>query len=218
MFNSIISFFCHLLKSLLNIIESQYYMFCDQDDVWFNNKIEISFNRMLEEEKKFPNKPIIVHTDRTHTDAELNIILKSEFNPKNISLDKIQRKIDGLKNLNILRIYTIVGGCTMLFNYKVKQSAFPFINARVHDSICAMATISKGGIISTILDPTMYYRLHGNNTCGVSDGNLIPKFLHIFSSIAKNMRGFHIWKIYGGGNFFKFLYWRIRYFLILRLN
>lgn len=204
--------------SMLNIVESDYYMFCDQDDVWFPDKIEKSINRIKDEERLHPDKPIIVHTDRTHTDGNLKILLKSEFNPRNLPIGRIAKKIDRLKHPDILRIYTIVGGCTMLFNHRVKDMVFPYVNVRVHDSVCAMAVARNGGIISTILEPTMYYRLHGNNTCGVSSSRLLPKIIRIFSTLSANMRGFHIWKIYGGGSFFKFLYYRIKYFLILRVN
>ena len=205
--------------TLLNMVESEYYMFCDQDDVWFPDKIEKSLMRMREEESKHgKDTPIIVHTDRTHVNADLSVRMKSEFNPRGISQDRLERKINQLKHPDILAIYTIVGGCTMMFNKAVKKIAFPFLNIRVHDSICAMAVANHGGVISTILEPTMYYRIHSTNTCGVSDERLLPKILHIFDSISMNMRGYYIWKLYGGGGFLKFLYYRIKYFLILRLN
>lgn len=202
--------------SLLNMVESQYYMFCDQDDVWFPDKIEKSMIRMKEEEASHPDKPVIVHTDRCHTDAKLNIKLKSEFNPRNRPQRDVEKKIESLKNPNILKIYTIVGGCTMLMNRIVKDVVFPYIGLRVHDSICAMAVADKGGVISTITTPTMFYRLHGGNTCGVSSKAIVPKLLNIFNTLSGNLRGYHIWKVYGGGNFIKFLYWRIKYFMILR--
>lgn len=204
--------------SMLNIIESDYYMFCDQDDVWFDDKIMKTYARMKSEEITNPNKPIIVHTSRTFVDADLNILINSEFNPKGKTDDEVERKVALMKHPNILRIYTIVGGCTMMLNHQVKGVALPYINVRVHDSICAMATANHGGIISTIIEPTMYYRLHGSNTCGVSSSKLLPKVLNLGRSISSNMRGFYIWKIYGGGNFLNFLYWRIKYFLILRLS
>lgn len=205
--------------SLLNMVESEYYMFCDQDDVWFNNKIEIEYERMIEEENKHSKTtPIIVHTSRTFTDSNLNVRLENEFNPKRHSKINVIKKIAKLKNPNILRIYTIVGGCTMMLNHAVKNIVFPYINVRVHDSICAMAVANKGGVISTIIEPTMYYRLHTTNTCGVSDNRLLPKIIHIFDSYKKNMRGYYIWKIYGKGSFFQFLYYRIKYFLILRFQ
>lgn len=210
---------CMNFMSLLNMVESEYYMFCDQDDVWFVDKVEKSLERMKESEciKNGKNVPIIVHTDRTHTDAELNVRLKSEFNPRNVSMQKVKEKIDKLKNPNILAIYTIVGGCTMLINREVKRVVLPFINVRVHDSICAMAVANSGGVIETILEPTMYYRLHSTNTCGVSDSRLLPKVLNIVDSVRRNMRGYYLWKIYGKNGFFKFLYYRVKYFLILRL-
>lgn len=202
--------------TMLNVIESKYYMFCDQDDVWFEDKIEKTLNRMIEVECQNPTKPIIVHTSRTYTDANLNVKLQSEFNPRNKSEEKVAHKIELLKNPNILRIYTIVGGCTMMLNRTVKDFVFPYINVRVHDSVCAMAVANADGIISSIIEPTMYYRLHSKQTCGVKSNDILSKLLSPIKTISNNIRGYYIWKIYGGGNFLKFLFWRFRYFFILR--
>lgn len=79
--------------SLLNIVESQYYMFCDQDDIWLPNKIVISLNKIKEEENKHKDTPIIVHTDRTHVDSQLNTICKSEFNPRGINEKRLALKL-----------------------------------------------------------------------------------------------------------------------------
>lgn len=202
--------------SMLNAVESQYYMFSDQDDVWFDDKVERTLCRMKQEEAQHPDKPVIVHTSRTFTDENLRVKVQSEFNPRNKPDAVIQRKVELMKDPNILRIYTIVGGCTMMLNHKAKEVAFPYIALRVHDSVCAMAVADKGGIISTIIEPTMFYRLHSSQTCGVRSNKLLPKFMRLFNTISANMRGYYIWKVYGGGNFFKFLYWRFRYFFILR--
>lgn len=121
-----------------------------------------------------------------------------------------------MKNPNIISIYTIVGGCTMIFNYSVKIIVHPFINIRMHDSICTMAVANSKGVISTITESTMLYRLHSTNTCGVSDNKIIPKILQLKKTFKNNMKGYYIWKIYGKGTFIQFLYYRIKYFLILR--
>lgn len=205
--------------SLLNVVESNYYMFCDQDDVWFPDKIEKSLVRMQEEESICGNDvPIIVHTDKIHVNADLSIRQKSGFNPRGISSKRLERKINQLKHPDILAICLNFAGCTMMLNRAVKSVTFPFCNIRVHDSVCAMAVANNGGRIVTIMEPSMYYRLHSSNTCGIADTRLLPKLLHIFDSISKNMRGYYIWKLYGRGSFLKFLYYRIKYFLILRLN
>lgn len=209
---------CLNFMSMLNAVESEYYMFCDQDDVWFRNKVEKELCRMKEEEmfSAHGHLPIIVHTDRTFVDATLNVIKPSEFNPHAILPDKLALKMKRMKNPSILAIYTTVGGCTMMMNHRAKEAAFPFINVRMHDSICAMAVANAGGIISTILESTMYYRIHTSQTCGVGKNGLLPKILHLSDSCKRNMRGFYIWKVYGKGGFLKFLYYRIKYFLILR--
>lgn len=209
---------CLNFMSMLNVVESEYYMFCDQDDVWFKDKIEKELHRMKEEEISSINKhlPIIVHTDRTFVDVALNVILLSELNPHGISPDRLALKMKLMKVPDIIAIYTIVGGCTMMMNHAVKEIVFPFINVRMHDSLCAMAVANAGGIISTITESTMYYRIHPLQTCGIGKGKLLLKFLHLFDSYKRNIRGFYIWEVYGKDGLLRFLYYRIRYFLILK--
>lgn len=48
---------------LLENVESHYYMFCDQDDVWLPTKVEHTLNRIKEVELSHPNLPILIHTD-----------------------------------------------------------------------------------------------------------------------------------------------------------
>ena len=62
---------------LLSAIDSDYYMFCDQDDIWLPTKIEHSVDLLEKTEKKYPNKPIIVHTDVTVVDGNLNVLSQS---------------------------------------------------------------------------------------------------------------------------------------------
>ena len=55
---------CMNFMSLLNMVESEYYMFCDQDDVWFVDKVEKSLGRMKKEEMYYgKDKPILVFSD-----------------------------------------------------------------------------------------------------------------------------------------------------------
>lgn len=55
---------CMNFMSLLNRVESRYYMFCDQDDVWLSEKVQISIDEVRRLEKVNPDKPILVHTDK----------------------------------------------------------------------------------------------------------------------------------------------------------
>lgn len=67
--------------TLLNCIESKYYMFCDQDDVWLPDKILLSFDRMKQIEVSHLDNPILIHTDRIFVDETLNVLQASEWNP-----------------------------------------------------------------------------------------------------------------------------------------
>ena len=58
---------------LLEHTEADYYMYCDQDDVWLKQKVELSFEQMKRQETACQGKPVIVYTDLYVTDAALNI-------------------------------------------------------------------------------------------------------------------------------------------------
>ena len=66
--------FSELLNYASRNSNSDYFMFCDQDDIWEKRKIELTLRKMLEMEKKSPSIPILVHTDLNVVDSCLNII------------------------------------------------------------------------------------------------------------------------------------------------
>ena len=205
---------CMNFMSLLNMVESRYYMFCDQDDVWLPKKIELSMNRMKEMERLHPDVPILVHTDKKRVDVDLNVILESELNRKNEPAEKLEKLMKERKSLEQLRLITSIAGCVMCFNHRVKEISFPFNNSRMHDSVIAMRVVECGGIISTIFEPTMLYRIHSSNTCGVSESSMISKFYNLRKTINGTRQMYYLYKIYGGGGILNFLYRRYRLFLL----
>ena len=66
---SSVSNFMQLIKHAT----APYIMFCDQDDYWLPNKIEISLKKMRQEEND-KNKPILIYTDYKVVDSNLNSI------------------------------------------------------------------------------------------------------------------------------------------------
>ena len=59
---------------LLEVVESKYYMFCDGDDVWFDFKVQLTYDAMLKADIE-EMRPVIVHTTWTLTDADLNVLV-----------------------------------------------------------------------------------------------------------------------------------------------
>lgn len=205
---------CNNFMSLLNIVESKYYMFCDQDDVWFPNKIERLLGEIKMIEQKNCDIPILVYSDKTRVDENLNIIIEREFARSGIDDDKLERILSERNTFEMILVRATAAGCTMLFNHQVKDFCFPYINLRFHDSIVALATARNGGIISTVLDSTMYYRIHTSNTVGnhgdiISVKKRISRPLNIFQS---NINAYRYWKIYGGGSFWRFIKNKYRLF------
>ncbi len=210
---------CGNFMTLLNVVESPYYMFCDQDDVWIPEKIALSLAKITELETTYGvEHPILIHTDRTFVRENLSVFQQSEWNPRNLPEKRIQKKIKALEVPGILGIYNICAGNTMCFNHAVKEISFPYLNIRVHDSNVAMAVANRGGVIEPLMRSTVLYRIHSGQTCGVKKESIGRKLLKLPKVLDNNLRGYHIWKLYGYGCFFRYLYYRIKYFLILKLN
>lgn len=87
---------------------ARYIMFCDQDDEWLINKIEVTFLKMRELEKKYGlSYPIMIYTNFQYVDEHLKIIRsKAEFD------------VNRIKNFGFshLLAQNPVYGCTGMIN------------------------------------------------------------------------------------------------------
>lgn len=146
---------------LLNHVEAEYYMFCDQDDVWLQDKILKSYKKMISVEQLNPNKAILIHTDLKIVDEKLNILQPSMWKYAGFKVD-ISKKID------FLIFGNVVTGCTIIINKKAKGISLPFrqeFNV-LHDFWIAI-NVAKYGIIENIKESTILYRQHDKNECGM---------------------------------------------------
>lgn len=149
---------------LLKAVDSEFYMFCDHDDVWLSDKIEVSMARMQQESLNHMDKPIIVHTDMMVVDQNLNIINESFW-----SYTKLLPKHVRFKDLVCCNS---VNGCTVLLNNKAKQVALQNVdNATMHDMLVAQSVAANGGIVAAVMQPTVLYRQHIDNVVGAHERN-----------------------------------------------
>lgn len=166
---------------LLNNVDSDYYMFCDHDDVWLPNKIEISFKRMREVE--IEGAPAIIHTDMKVVDNQLNIIHPSFWKYSNLLPEKT--------SFVEIVLCNCANGCTMLFNKKAKEVALPNVAfATMHDILLNQSVAAKGGIISPIYEPTVLYRQHIDNVVGAQKRGAcfyLRKLMHAKKLIKDNL-------------------------------
>lgn len=166
----------HNFYNLMTFSKGDYIMFCDQDDVWLENKIEITLKKMITAEEKYGRDvPILVHSDLCVVDSKLNVINKSLFAMQNLDYRK--------NRINKLLVSNIVTGCTMMINrslkIKAKNKPDTFV---MHDMWLALVA-SVFGKIKYINDSTILYRQHSNNSVGAKDVNSLMYILMKISSI-----------------------------------
>ena len=150
---------------LLSEVEADYYFFCDQDDVWYPDKVKKSIEKLLETEidsGEMERKPAIVFTDMTVVDENLNVIDNSFIrylgrSPKNTAYTQVI-------------IDNPAAGTTMCFNRALRNMAVScdsvqWENVPMHDAwLLEIASIF--GTVYAIDEPLVYYRQTGHNTMG----------------------------------------------------
>ncbi len=147
-----------LLKYASENSDADYFMFCDQDDVWNQDKVKLTLQKMYEMEKLYKNTPILVHTDLEVVDENLHTI-----NPSFMKLQNLHEKKNRLNNLLIQNTIT---GCTAMINRDLAKLCLPMSsNAIVHDWWVGLVA-SYFGKIGYVDDSTIKYRQHTSNTIG----------------------------------------------------
>jgi len=147
--------------TLLESAQSEYIMFCDQDDIWLPNKIELSEKVMRAIEKEYPELPIMVHTDLQVVDENLNLIDGSMWHLNAIN----PRTADDFSKLIVRNAVT---GCAMMINSKAKDVSLPIpAEADIHDWWIAMKTARTGKIIEIPI-AAILYRQHSANVIGAN--------------------------------------------------
>lgn len=145
--------------------ESDYVMFCDQDDIWKKDKIEITFNKMKQAEERYGRDfPLLVHGDVEVIDENGNINADSMFEMSHINADS---------KLPQILIQNHVTGCTMMCNKKLIAGISEYASSEyiiMHDYLSALYA-SVFGKIEVIKKPLLSYRQHSGNSVGAKNNN-----------------------------------------------
>lgn len=159
---------CQSFSRLLHYTSADYIMFCDQDDIWLPEKIEVSVMKMKELEATYNNVPILVHSNLKLIDSDLNIISNSFW-----KYQKLNPKLIGINNLIIQNNVT---GCTMMINKTLKELCAEIPEkAIMHDWWIALVT-SAFGVFGYINRPLVLYRQHDKNDIGAKKYSFFSYF------------------------------------------
>ena len=151
----------NFIQTLNSIKNYKYYSFCDQDDIWYRDKLSKSVWNM--------NKCNLYCTSTRLINDAGNVI----------GLNKINIK-PSFKNA---LVQSIAGGNTYLFDNKVKNLLFKIpenIMIPSHDWTIYQLATAHDLNISYDQNPSVDYRLHGTNAIGTSF-SIKAKFNRILS-------------------------------------
>ena len=147
------------LKFAARTAPADYYMFCDQDDVWLENRITVCLTNIIRLEEEYsPYMPLMLFTDAVLVDEELNSLGTTFFKADRLNTGK----------LDFARILTENRciGCTSFMNAAlVKMISGYDRRIRYHDWWAALVA-SAFGKIEFINEPTVLYRQHQENVVG----------------------------------------------------
>ena len=145
-------------EKLTKQAHGKYIAYCDQDDVWLPEKLEILQKTIEQTGAK------LVCSDMYIIDGQGKQIADS--------ITKVRRHHVFRSGENLaegLLFRNFVTGCTMLMFCDDAKAAIPFCPYMVHDHYLALYA-SLHGEIQSVLQPLIRYRIHGNNQTGVLPG------------------------------------------------
>lgn len=152
--------FMHLLQCYH---DAPYIMFCDQDDIWHQDKISktLKLMKLIEKDSKLP---ALVHTDLNVVGKNLEPIHNSFCKYANINGHRL--------SFNHILVHNVVTGCTVMINQSLAQIAcckeIQTEAIMMHDWWLAILA-SACGNIGFLDEATIDYRQHGNNTVGAKN-------------------------------------------------
>lgn len=190
---------------LLEYIESDYYMFCDSDDVWIQDRVEKMMSKIKSVEMNYPQTPVLVQSDSEIVDENLNMISHSLWETYKISDFQ-------LTDYNSISVKCTTGGASSIFNHLTKDVFFPIPDNKrlMYDHWLGMQT-SKHGIIVPLRIQLNKYRQHSGQVCGLTDKkSFLSRLFQLNRNIKHLIKDAQMLKDIGYGNYSKFFYYRIK--------
>lgn len=158
---------------LLSECKAPYILFCDQDDVWYPEKLEKVLSELMRTERNYgAETPILVFSDQTPTDAQLE--------PLAPSLMRYQDQFFEYFDYRSILMQNVVTGGSMCINRSLAALAMKcsaHVPTVMHDWWIA-AVAARFGKIVYIDEPLGKYRQHGQNSIGAKDVRSIEHIAH----------------------------------------
>lgn len=138
--------------------EGDYFAYCDQDDIWLPEKLEV-----LQQEMEASGAELVC-SDMYIIDGDGKQVADS--------ITKVRRRhkfASGEGLAKELLVRNFVTGCTMLVRAETAKECVSFCPYMVHDYYIALCCAAKG-MIQSVDRQLIRYRIHGGNQTGVLAG------------------------------------------------
>lgn len=199
---------------LIREVESDFYFFCDHDDVWLKDKLKVSLEALQNENLKDENIPLIVHSDLYVVNQDLEIVNNSFWKSSGI-------KPGILNDKSFIQVFNFVTGCTMGFNRKARDISMDFPqDLPMHDWWITINVLNHNGRVIDIEEPLIYYRQHSRNEVGARNVDLkyfFKKFLNLKIILKDHSRHIQFLKSINGHGYFKYYLIKIYYSLVRKV-
>lgn len=197
---------CNNFVSLMQRVEAELYMFADQDDIWYEDKIALTVQMGADCIES--HCPFMVHTDLRVIDTDMNEISPSFWKYSNIKPEFVQTLSE--------HVICVATGCTMLFNKALRDKALSHLSPHIlmHDSLVMCACLASEGTVRALHTATIDYRQHGNNTLGAQPAdriNLTYRICHLLNMLKSNYRQWRMLNVFGHVSVIKYIASKIRY-------
>ena len=147
-----------VFESMIREAEGDYFAFCDQDDIWFPEKLETMHAAMEREGAVLAcSDMVIIDTGGKQIASSITKVRKRH----------VFRSGEGLAPSLLVRNF--VTGCAGLFRADIAKAAIPVCPDMVHDHYLAMCEAREGKIVS-LPDRLIRYRIHGQSQTRVMAG------------------------------------------------
>ncbi|UYI93575.1 MAG: glycosyltransferase [Anaerostipes hadrus] len=137
------------------IYEVDYYAFCDQDDVWDEDKLSVAVTSLESIDTDIPS---LYYCGQRLVDGNLKFLSDHTLNEE--------------RNLRTRFILSDIAGCTAVFNkallYKILEYKPNYM--LMHDTWSLKVCLALGGKVIIDTKSHMSYRQHGNNAVGLGKG------------------------------------------------
>lgn len=151
---------------LMSLSTAPFAIFCDQDDIWLENKLECLMNCMASQDNTRPQA--VYCNSYVYHPAQASIAgYASLFHPRRLR--------------DVLFMNSGIQGCAILFNAALRDFCKQFpVTVAMHDHVVTLAALACGGL--TYLDRRlMLYRRHGEAVTGRTDKHLRERVERFFN-------------------------------------